>query len=194
MGRIQADTFALHHTGTKPCRYAVQYKHQRFVKNRDFKLPGVCSRKSARADIRGAAKSFLCRPEHGQETGDVRRVGRDRVFEGAGHGAQSGLVKYAVRARANLPACFQVADVTFDEREIFPLVRIDRLLDFVQVAPVAGGEIVEAYDLLVRRQELFQEVGAYEAGDSGDEPGFGGRLRGWRERVRRASWIFIRVS
>ncbi len=115
---------------------------------------------------------FLGGPEHVQETGYVRRVSQNRVFDGTGHGAQSGLVKDAVRARANLPACFQVADVAFDEREIFPLVRLDRLLDFVQVAPVAGGEVVEADDRLVERQELFQEVGAYEAGDSGYEPGF----------------------
>ncbi len=74
-------------------------------------------------------------------------------------------MKYAVRAGANLPACFQVADVAFEEREIFPPVRLDRLSDFVQVAPVAGGEIVEADDLPVQRQELFQKVGAYEACD-----------------------------
>ncbi len=38
---------------------------------------------------------------------------------------------------------------------------------------MAGGEVVEPDDGLVELEQGFQQVGADEAGDAGDEPGFG---------------------
>jgi hypothetical protein len=68
----------------------------------------------------------------------------------------------------------ELPDVAFDEVEAGPLFGGDQGLDFVQVALVAGGEVVQADDALVEFEQGLQQVGADEAGHAGDEPGAGG--------------------
>ena len=82
-------------------------------------------------------------------------------------------MEYVVHPSDGLLAVFQVADVAFDKGKIGPLVGGDGVLNFVQVVLVAGGEVVQADDSLVKAQQGFQQVGADEAGHAGDQPGFG---------------------
>ena len=46
-------------------------------------------------------------------------------------------------------------------------------LHLVEVALVAGGEVVQADDRLVELQQGLEQVAADEAGDAGDQPCFG---------------------
>ena len=62
------------------------------------------------------------------------------------------------------------------------MLAIDRL-DLVEIRPLAGREVVEAYDRLIQAQEFFDERGADEAGGAGDEPGFWGEAEGGLEFV-----------
>ncbi len=67
----------------------------------------------------------------------------------------------------------QLADVTFNEAEVGPLVWGDQGLHFIQVALVAGGKVVEAHHALVELEQGLQQVAANETRRAGDEPGFG---------------------
>ncbi len=67
----------------------------------------------------------------------------------------------------------QLADVALNEVELGPLLWGDQGLDFVQVALVAGGEVVEADHALVEFEQGFKQVAANEASHTGNEPGFG---------------------
>ena len=124
--------------------------------------------------------------EHVEEAGDVGVVGGDGVGQAAGHAAQGGLVQDVVngvvdrwqassykRARHGCSAVFQLADVALDEVEVGPLGGGDQALHFVQVALVAGGEVVQANHALVELEQGLQQVTADEAGHACDEPGFG---------------------
>lgn len=53
--------------------------------------------------------------------------------------------------------------------EVGPLGRGDQGLDLVQVALVAGGEVVQAGHVVVLSELGFDQVGADEAGCAGDE-------------------------
>jgi hypothetical protein len=55
-----------------------------------------------------------------------------------------------------------------DEGEVLPLRWGDQGLDFVEVALVAGGEVVQADHALVEFEQGFQQVAADEAGYAGD--------------------------
>ena len=55
----------------------------------------------------------------------------------------------------------------------------------VEVALVAGGEVVQSDDTLIELQQGFGQVAADEAGDPGDEPGFGLGLKLRFQRVER---------
>lgn len=71
-------------------------------------------------------------------------------------------------------AVLELANVALDELKVGPLLRGDQALHFVQVALVAGGEVVEADHALVKLEQGFEQVAADEAGHTGDEPGFWG--------------------
>ena len=68
----------------------------------------------------------------------------------------------------------QLADVALDEVELGPLPWGDQSLDFIEVALVAGGEIVEADHALVEFEQGFEQVATNEASHTGNEPGFCG--------------------
>ena len=57
--------------------------------------------------------------------------------------------------------------------EARPLRGRDQALHFVQVALVAGGEVVQPHDFLVQLEQGFEQVAADEAGNAGDQPLFG---------------------
>ncbi|MNC02928.1 hypothetical protein D3C75_503140 [compost metagenome] len=46
---------------------------------------------------------------------------------------------------------------------------------FVEIALMAGSEVVESHHPLVEPEQGFQQIGAYEAGYPGDKPGSWGR-------------------
>jgi len=110
----------------------------------------------------------LCGHQYVQETVDVGLISGDGVLDGARHGAQGGLVKDVICPLYGFAAVAKVADVAFDEAEATPLLFSDQGLDLVQVVLVAGGEVVQAHYCLVQFKQGFQQVGAYETGDSGD--------------------------
>jgi hypothetical protein len=68
----------------------------------------------------------------------------------------------------------KLADVALDEAEVGPLVWGDQALDFVQVALMAGGEVIDAYHALVQLEQGFQQIAADEASHAGNQPSFGG--------------------
>jgi hypothetical protein len=60
-------------------------------------------------------------------------------------------------------AVFQIADITLNELEVSPLRGCDYALHFVQVALVAGGEVVQAHHALVELEKGFEQVAANES-------------------------------
>jgi hypothetical protein len=99
-------------------------------------------------------------------------VGGERVVDGAGDGAKGGLVQDKMDALEGAPAVIEAADVAAQEFETAPLFRRDGGADLVEIFGVAGGEIIEADDALVRFEEGFEEIGANKAGDACDQPEF----------------------
>src|SRR5436309_4495813 len=77
-----------------------------------------------------------------------------------------------IRAAADALTDFEVADVTFDEREFPPLQWRYQLPEFLKVLFFAGRKIVEPEHSLVELEQRFDNVRADEAGGAGDEPGF----------------------
>src|SRR5665811_455887 len=67
-------------------------------------------------------------------------------------------------------AIIQIADVAIDEVEVCPLLVRDEGLNFVEVALVSGGEVVQTDHALVELEQGFEQVAADEASDAGDEP------------------------
>jgi len=59
------------------------------------------------------------------------------------------------------------ADVAFDEIETRPLRRFNESLHFVEIALVAGREIVKAGDALIKLQKRLQQIRANESRPSG---------------------------
>ena len=111
------------------------------------------------------------------------------VFEAARHAAERGLVQHVVDALAGALAVGQAADVALDEAEARPLRRRNEALHFIQVALVAGGEVVQPHDFLVQLEQGFEQVAADEAGDAGDQPFFGCFCEFDRSRLcRGCSW------
>jgi len=129
--------------------------------------------------------------QHVQKAGDVGAVAGDGVFDAAGDAAQGSLVQDVVHGGAGgrgaltpalsqrervkhhrAAAIFEVADVALDEVEARPLFCGDQRLHFIEVALVAGGEIVQADDALIQLEQGFQQVAADEASHTGDKPGF----------------------
>ena len=130
--------------------------------------------------------------QHVEEAGDVGGVGGDGVGQAARHAAQGGLVQDMVHPGTGACAVFQRADVAFDELEAGPLRGGDEPLHFIQVALVAGGEVVEPDHALVELEQGLQQVGADEAGHAGDKPGGGlGLQAGLELLVGSHGWFVI---
>lgn len=102
--------------------------------------------------------------QHVQEAGDVGGIGGDRVGQRAWHRAQRRLVKHIVHALAGAMAVGQFTDVALDEAEPRPRGFPHVGLDVGQVVVVAGGEVVQAHDLLAQAQQRLDQAAADEAG------------------------------
>jgi len=140
----------------------------------DLGQAGVVAIGAAAGGVGEAGDAGVARgDQHVEEAGDVGFVGGDRVFDTARNAAECGLVQDVIDALAGLPAVAQVADVAFDESEARPLRGRDQALHFIQVALVAGGEVVQPHHFLVQLEQGFEQVAANEAGDAGDQPLFG---------------------
>ena len=89
-----------------------------------------------------------------------------------------------IDAFAALPAGRRIADVAFDQGEPLPLRWRDQAAHFVQIAPVAGGEVVQSNNPLIPLEQGLQQVGADETGHSGHQPALGRVAELAGERVR----------
>jgi len=74
---------------------------------------------------------------------------------------------------AEAVAGLQIADITFDNASTSPFARTHLCVDFVEIFLVAGRKVIKAEDVLVELKKGFENVGADETGDTGDEPGTG---------------------
>lgn len=108
--------------------------------------------------------------QHVQETVDVRRIARNRVLDGTRYRPQRGVVQDPVDTLACGTTGRQIADVALDEPVAAPAFRADDRGHLLQVAPVAGGEIVEADHLLVQKQQMLDQVGTDETCAARDKP------------------------
>lgn len=112
--------------------------------------------------------------QHVEEAADVGGVGGGGVGQAAGDAAQGGLVQHVVHAVTGFLAVFWIADVALPELEVGPLGWGNQGSDFVQVALVAGGEVVQPHHALVELEQGFKQIAANKAGRAGNEPGAGG--------------------
>lgn len=65
-------------------------------------------------------------------------------------------------------ASILVANIAFDEAEAVPLTGRHAALDFLEIAAVPGGEIVETDHVLVELEKSLSEIAADEAGGPGN--------------------------
>ena len=117
------------------------------------------------------------REQHVERAVDVRVVAVQRLGNRARYRPERALMQHVVHAGAGFVAEVADAQVALKEAEAFPLAGGDEVLELVEVLAVAGGEVVEAHHSLVEFEEVFDEVGADEAGSPGDEPGARGFLQ-----------------
>ena len=80
------------------------------------------------------------------------------------------MVQHEVHAHAGFGAKRCVANVALVELQARPLRGEDGALDVVQVAPVAGREVIQADHALIQPQELLEQVRADKASHAGDQP------------------------
>lgn len=133
---------------------------------------GVVTVGRAAGRVHETLHAFVARGhQHVEKAVDVGGVTGDRVGEAAWHRTESCLVENVVDTIAGVTAVFQFADVALEESKARPLFAGDHAANLVEVALVAGGEVIEADDRLVEGKQGFQKVRADEAGDPGDEPG-----------------------
>jgi len=92
----------------------------------------------------------------------VGLVGGQRAVHGLGHGTDGGLMEDVGDALASARAVRGAGDVALQELDAPP--------HGGQLSEVAGGEVVDDAHLLPATDQLFADMGADEAGPSGDEP------------------------
>src|SRR5207253_734043 len=105
------------------------------------------------------------------EAGDVHLVRLQRILDRARHRPERRLVEHEVDAAAGARAGLGISNVTLVETETSGLLARhggERLRD---VPLAARGEVVEADDALVEREQMLEEVRADEACAAGQQPG-----------------------
>ena len=85
--------------------------------------------------------------------------------------AERRLMQHVIDALAGASAVIERADVALDEGEPRPLRRLDQRLHFIEIALIAGREIVEPHHALIELEQRLQQIRADKAGDAGDQPG-----------------------
>ena len=93
-----------------------------------------------------------------------------RILERARHRAKRRLMQDEAATRDRLAADLGIADVALDEAEARGLIRRHAGRELFEVAAMSGGEIVEADDLLVERQQRLDKVRADESGGACHQP------------------------
>src|SRR5437773_12166303 len=96
----------------------------------------------------------------------------DWVRHRARHRAQGRLVQNEIYSLTPSPAGVQIANVGLSELEPRPSCRLDQLSDFLEVLFLPAREIVQTDHPLVEFDQRFEQIGADETGDTGDEPCF----------------------
>src|SRR5450631_905925 len=114
--------------------------------------------------------SITCRHEHVEKACGIRSMGRQRVFDRSGYGAQRGLMQYDLHTFAAAATRGQVDDVGFDEGMSAPGLLADRAAHFSKVVAVSGRKVVDTGDTLVEAQQLDEQMRTNEARASRDEP------------------------
>jgi len=142
-------------------------------------IGGARGRVGETADLRVARGD-----QHVQEARAVHLMGRERVFKRPGHRAKGRLVQNVARAGAGRSAVVELADVALDQAKARPGLRPDAPAHLVQIAPVAGGEIVQSDDVLAERKQGFDQMRADETGCARHQPAAGLRAHPPRQRGR----------
>jgi hypothetical protein len=93
-----------------------------------------------------------------------------RIGHRARHRTERGLVQHDLRTAAGLRASGGIGDVALHKTMACPRRFADTGAHVIEIALVAGGEVVEAGHLLAAAQQMFEQVRADEAGAAGDEP------------------------
>ncbi len=79
-------------------------------------------------------------------------------------------MQYDVGTTAGFAAGVEIADVRFDETMTPPAIGTDRASHLVEIAPVAGREIVQPNNDLVEYEQRLHQVRPDETCASRDEP------------------------
>lgn len=87
------------------------------------------------------------------------------------------MMEYVIRAFTRSPTRFKISDVTFDHPETGGS-RESTPQNFVEICPVTGRKVVDADHGLTKRQQIFQQIGADEAGNTRHHPDFGRGRKG----------------
>jgi hypothetical protein len=86
------------------------------------------------------------------------------------------MVQDKVSPLTDIMAGAKIANVTLHKPEAPPLLISNQPFHLSQIAPFAGGKIVEPDHPLIQSQQMFQQIGSDEAGNAGDQPCFRIRL------------------
>jgi len=111
--------------------------------------------------------------EHVEEAGHIGVMGANWIGQRARDGAQRRLVQNVIDISAESLTGGQVANVAFNNACTSPFARADIGADLVEILLVTRGKVVEAKDELVELKKGFENIRAYKAGDTRDQPGAG---------------------
>ena len=111
------------------------------------------------------------RHQHVDETRDIGLVGRQGVLDRARHRAQRRMMQHVSPRRSQ--ARRQSARSRMSPSMLVKLrhaVSPTNCPHLLQIAGIAGREVVEAHDRLPELEQCLQQIGADETGDPGDQP------------------------
>ena len=91
-------------------------------------------------------------------------------------------------------AGFYVCNVAFDESEVLGGFFAYGGKYVVDIVLLAGGEVIQADYFLVFGEEKFNQVGAYEAGVAGYQPGFLGGIESFCEGLEWGHFVWLRMD
>src|SRR5438876_1167979 len=109
--------------------------------------------------------------QHVHESVDIDRIRSQRIVHRPRNRTKRRVMEDELGACTGRAACPEVANISFDH------VKASCALEWpsenvVEICPIAGREIIDADHCLAKRQQLLKQVGADEASNAGNDPGF----------------------
>ena len=103
-----------------------------------------------------------------EEAVHVHVAARQWIVYRPGNRSERGLMKDEVNTGASVSACLETSDICLDH----PKTRAVRTWPEhgFEVLSMSGREVVDSYDRLAQVQQRFEEIGADESRNPGDEP------------------------